>query len=122
MLRIRREVTPFIGIGIDPYLRLSSNFVYNDTGKAYVFDTRGFNIGFVWNLGAELNLLGIGTFSLEFRMALGASSGIAAYTLMGVPKSDGVSTENIYVPEQRQNGYMVLLAYKMPLANIFFFF
>ena len=56
------DLTPFIGIGIDPYLRLSSNFVFRDTGKSYVFDTRGFNIGFVWNIGAELNLFGFKVF------------------------------------------------------------
>lgn len=115
------DLTPFIGIGIDPYLRLSSNFVFRDTGKSYVFDTRGFNIGFVWNIGAELNLFGLGSVSLEFRMALGASSGIAAYTLLGVPTSIGTYMD-IFVPEQRQNGYMVLLAWKMPLSNIFFMF
>lgn len=115
------DLSPFIGVGIDPYLRLSSNFVYGDTGKAYVFDTRGFSIGFVWNIGAELNLFGLGSVSLEFRMALGGSSGIAAFPLIGVPTAEGTFADFV-VPEQRQNGYMVLLAWKMPLSNIFFMF
>jgi hypothetical protein len=109
------DFTPFIGIGVDPYLRLSSSFYHNETKTEYAFDTRGFNIGFVWNLGGELNVLDIGTATLEFRMSLGASSGIPAYT---VPTGNVTGGEDVSVPEQRQNGYMIFVGWKMALGTL----
>ncbi|HOJ49897.1 MAG TPA: hypothetical protein PKW55_03725 [Spirochaetota bacterium] len=109
-------LTPFIGIGVDPYLRLTSNFEPNNIpGGPYLFDTKGFNVGFVWSLGGELNILGIGTATLEFRMSLGASSGISGYT---VPLSR-LGYNDVYVPEQKQNGYMIFAGFKMSFGHLF---
>lgn len=113
-------LTPFIGIGIDPYMRLTSNFVAKVDGQSYTFDTKGFNLGFIWSLGGELNLLGIGTATLEFRMSLGASSGTSAYT---VPLSNVDSSyQDVNVPEQKQNGYMIFVGWKMALGTLFSIF
>jgi len=110
------DLTPFIGIGFDSYLRLTSNFEPNSIpGGPYLFDTKGFNVGFVWSLGGELNIFGIGVATLEFRMSLGASSGISAYT---VPLSK-LGYSDVYVPEQKQNGYMIFVGFKMSFGNFF---
>ena len=110
------DLTPFIGIGFDSYLRLTSNFEPNSIpGGPYLFDTKGFNVGFVWSLGGELNIFGVGVATLEFRMSLGASSGISAYT---VPLSK-LGYSDVYVPEQKQNGYMIFVGFKMSFGNFF---
>lgn len=103
------KFSPFIGIGFDPYFRLSSNFVHKATNEEITYDSKGASFAFVWNLGGEFDLGPAGVFSLEFRMSLGTNAGISAYTLDMTPWGYGT----LEIPEQRQNGYMIFIGWKI---------
>jgi len=103
------KFSPFIGIGFDPYFRLSSNFVHKATQEEITYDSKGASFAFVWNLGGEFDLGPAGVFSLEFRMSLGTNAGISAYTLDMTPWGYGT----LEIPEQRQNGYMIFIGWKV---------
>lgn len=109
------EFSPFIGIGIDPYFNLTSSFLYTGTepsyyGSEYKYEIKKFTFGFVWNLGGELNILDLGVLSLEFRMSLGATPGFGGTLALPL--------DPVAIPEQKQNGYMFLIGWKMYLGSI----